>query len=165
MDPPEYEWFYDVGANAIMVTTTTVVHIYFQLGRMHKVVEPNVLLAPAVIPEAPPTQPLAPWDFSLYPLLDIEIEPISPGLPSVEILPQLAISIIELSSTTTLVLMAASPLILEYHPDANPIYEKDPLKETSTVVSRAVDVTGPSRAHRVEVLSRNPYIICTAFVP
>ena len=82
-----------------------------------------------------------------------------------EILPQPIVLVIELSSTTTLVPMVASPLIPEYHPDANPIYEKDPLKETSTVVSRALDVTRPSHAHRVEVLSRHPYIICTPFVP
>ena len=78
MNPSEYEWFYDVGANAIMVTTTMVVHTNFHLGHMHEVAEPDIPLAPVVIPEAPLTPPLAPWDLPLSPLLDCEMEPMSP---------------------------------------------------------------------------------------
>ena len=37
MDPLEYEWFYNVSANAIVATTTTVVHIYLHFGHMHEV--------------------------------------------------------------------------------------------------------------------------------
>ena len=70
-----------------MAVATAVVHIYFHLGRMHEVVEPDPPLAPAVIFEAPPAQPLALWDLPLSPLPDIKIEPMSPSLPSMEILP------------------------------------------------------------------------------
>ena len=76
-------------------------------------------------------QPLAPWDFSLSPLPDIKMEPMSPGLPFIEILHSLAIPIIELSSTVTLVPMAVSPPILEYHLGASPTYEEDPSEEMS----------------------------------
>ena len=71
-----------------MVTTTTVVHSYFHLSRMHEVVELDPLLAPTVIPEAPPAQLLAPWDFPMSHLRNVEMDPMSPGLPSMEILPQ-----------------------------------------------------------------------------
>ena len=96
------------------------------------------------------------------------------GLYSVEILPQLTVSIIELSSTATPIPMAALPPILEYHPGANPMYEEDPLEETSTAASRAPDVAAASRApvmtesnHAplMEVLSRDPRIIHMPFVP
>ena len=87
MDPLEYEWFFNVGGNTIMAMTTTVVHTYFHLGRMHKVVEVDIPLAPVVIPEALLSPPLAPWDLLLSTLPDFDMEPMSPGLPSVEILP------------------------------------------------------------------------------
>ena len=87
--------------------TITVVHTYFYLGRMHEVAESNILPAPAVIPEALSAQPLAPWDYPLSLLPDIEMEPTSPGLPSVETLPLLATLVIELISTVTPALMAA----------------------------------------------------------
>ena len=35
MDPPKYKWYYDADKEAIMATTTAVVHTYFYLGRMH----------------------------------------------------------------------------------------------------------------------------------
>ena len=53
MDPLEHVWSYDKGTNTIMVATTTVVHTYINLGRMHEVAEPDIPLAPTVIPEAP----------------------------------------------------------------------------------------------------------------
>ena len=90
MDPPEFEWAYNEDAHAIMATTTTVVHTYFHLGCMHEMVEPDPPLAPAVIAEAPPAQPLAPWDFPMSPLPNVEMELMSPSLPSMEILPQLS---------------------------------------------------------------------------
>ena len=73
---PQYKWYYDAEEDAIMATTTTVVHTYFYLG--HKVVEPNIPPAASVIPKASSAQPLASWDFPLLPLLDIEMEPTSP---------------------------------------------------------------------------------------
>ena len=83
MDPLEYEWFYDTDMDAIMVTTTTIVHTYFHLGRIHGLVEPDISPALIVILEAPLAPLLAPWDLSLSPLPNIEMEPISPGLPLV----------------------------------------------------------------------------------
>ena len=67
--------------------------------------------------------------------------------------------VIELRSTTTLVSMATSPSIPEYHLDASPIDEEDLSKDASTTVSRTPDIAGPSRTRRVEVISRHPYII------
>ena len=89
----------------------------------------------------------------------------SPGLPFVEILASLLSPVIELSSITTLVLMAAPPSILDYHLGTSPIYEEDPLEETSITVSHVADVVGPNHARRVEVLSKHPRIIHTPFVP
>ena len=60
MDPLEYEWTYDAGAQAIVAMTTIVVRIYCHLGRMHEVVELDPPLALTIIPEAPPAQPIAP---------------------------------------------------------------------------------------------------------
>ena len=111
MDPLEYESFYDVDANSIVAMTTTIVHTYFYLGCMHKVAKPAPPLALAIILEAPLAQPVAPWDFPLSPLPDIEMESVPLGLHSVEILSQPTISAIELSSTATLVPKAASPPI------------------------------------------------------
>ena len=107
-----------------MATTTTVVHTYIHLGRIHEVVEPDIPLAPAVIPEALLEQPLGPWDFPLSILLEIKMELVSPRLLSVEILPPLAIPIIKLSSTTTPIPMAASSPIPEYHLAASITYEE-----------------------------------------
>ena len=84
MDPLVFEWAYDEEAQATVVTTTTIIHTYFYPGRIHEEVEPNILLTSAVVPEAPLGQLLGPWDFPLSPLPNIEIEPMSPGLPSVE---------------------------------------------------------------------------------
>ena len=92
-----------------MPTTTTVVHTYFYLGRMHGLEEPNVPLALAVIPEARPMPPLAPWDLPLSPLPNIKMKPMSLRLPSVESLALPAIPVIELSSTATPIMMDASP--------------------------------------------------------
>ena len=82
-----------------------------------------------------------------------------------EILPQPIVLVIELSSTTTLVPMVASPLIPEYHPDASPIDEEDPSEEASTMASRAPDISSPSRTRRVEVISWHPGIIRIPHVP
>ena len=60
MDPPEYEWHYDACKEAIMATTTTVVHTYFYFGRMYRFEEPDLPPVPTVIPETPSAQPLAP---------------------------------------------------------------------------------------------------------
>ena len=81
-----------------------------------------------------------------------------------EILPQPAISVIELSSTTTQILMVASPPILDYHLGASPTYEEDPSEETSTATSHAPNIAWPSCAYRVEVLSRHLRIIHTPLV-
>ena len=165
MDPPEYEWYYNADEEAIVAMTTIVVHTYFYLGRMHGVEEPDIPPILAVIPEAPLMQPLAPWDFPLSLLSDIGMEPISPGLPSIKILPPLAVLIIKMSSTVTLVPMAVWPPILEYHPGASPTYEEDPSEEMSMAVSRVPGVAELSCAHRAEVLSREPNIIRTPFIP
>ena len=101
----------------------------------------------------------------MSPLSDTEMEPMSSELPFVEIMPPLVIPIIELSSTTTPVSIAASPPIPEYHPAASPAYEEDPSEETSTATSRIPNDVGSSRVHRVEVLSKHPRIIHTPFVP
>ena len=93
------------------------------------------------------------------------MEPMSPGLPSMEILPQLAVTVIELSSTTTPVSMAALPPIPDYHPSASPIYEEDPSEKVTTTVSCAPDITGPSHTHQMEVISRHLCIIRTPYVP
>ena len=76
VDPPEFEWAYDEDAHAMVATSTMVVHIYFHLSRMHEVVEPDPPLASAIIPKACLAQPLAPWDFPMSPLPNIEMEPI-----------------------------------------------------------------------------------------
>ena len=65
MDQPKYKWYYDVDEETIVVMTTMVVHTYFQLGHMHGVVESDIPPTSAVIPEARPAKPLAPWDFPL----------------------------------------------------------------------------------------------------
>ena len=78
IDLLEHVWSYNEGTNTIVATTTTVVHTYINLSCMREVVEPNVPLAIVVIPKAPPSQPLAPWDFPLSPLPDIGIEPMFP---------------------------------------------------------------------------------------
>ena len=109
MDPPEYEWSYDIGTNAIVATTTTVIRTYLYLSRMHKIADPDVPLALVDILELLPTPSLAPWNLSLLPLPNFKIESMSPGLLSVKILPQPAVSVIELSSTTTPVMVATSP--------------------------------------------------------
>ena len=88
MDPLKHAWFYDVSTNIIVATTTTVVRMYMQLSRMHEVAEPDVPLAFVVIPEALLGQPLSPWDFPLSSLLDIDMEPMYPELPSIEIQPR-----------------------------------------------------------------------------
>ena len=54
IDPPEYEWFYAAGANVIVVMTTTVLHTYFHLGRMHEVAEPDLPLALPSFSRHPP---------------------------------------------------------------------------------------------------------------
>ena len=108
MDPLEYKWHYNADKEAIMAMTTTVIHTYSYLGRMHGVEEPDISLVPTVILEAPPMPPLAPWDLPRSPFPDIKIEPMSPELPSIEILPSLVIPGIELSPTTTPMMMDAS---------------------------------------------------------
>ena len=85
MDPPQCEWTYDEDAQAIVVTTTTVVCSYFYPGSIYEEVELNILLAHAVIPEAPLRQPLGPWDFLPKPLSDIKMEPMSPELLAIPI--------------------------------------------------------------------------------
>ena len=87
MDPPQCEWSYDEDAQAIVAMTTTVVRTYFYLSRVHEEVELDILLAPAVIPEAPLGQPLGPWNFPPKPLLDIEMEPMSLELLVAELQP------------------------------------------------------------------------------
>ena len=76
-----------LGANAIVATTTMVVHTYFHPNHMHEVAKLDIPLAPAVLDEALPTPLVAPWDLPLLPLPNFEMEPMSPRLPSVEILP------------------------------------------------------------------------------
>ena len=58
MDPPQCEWTYDEGAQAIVATTTTLVRTYFYLGRMHEGVESDVPPASIDVPEALLRQPL-----------------------------------------------------------------------------------------------------------
>ena len=53
MHSPEYKWFYDANMDAIVATTTMVIHTYFHLGHMHGVVEPDISPTLKVIPEAP----------------------------------------------------------------------------------------------------------------
>ena len=54
MNPPVSEWAYDEEAQAIMVTTTTVVHTYFYPGRIYEEVEPDIPPAPAIVPDVTP---------------------------------------------------------------------------------------------------------------
>ena len=86
--------------------------------------------ASADVPAAYLRQPLGPWDFTLEPLPDVEMEPISPELLAVEALPQPVIPMIELSATTSRGTTAASPLYPEYHPEAAPtswpLYQAEP---------------------------------------
>ena len=60
MDPPQCEWTYDEGAQAIVATTTMLVHTYFYPSHVREEVEPDISLAPAIIIEAPLRQPLGP---------------------------------------------------------------------------------------------------------
>ena len=155
MDLSGYEWSYDVSTNAIVTMTTTVVHTYFHLGHMHEITEPNVPLAPANTPEALPAPPLALWDLPLSQLTNFKMKPMSLALPSVEILPQLAIPVIELSSTATLMMVAAFPPYLEYHPGVTPTHVEDSSQELSTATSHTLHMVEFSRCTpRVEVLSR-----------
>ena len=136
----------------------------FHLGRMHEIVAPEPPFAVAAdIPEAPPVPPLAPWDFPLSPLPNVEMEPMSPGLPSMEILPPPVIPVIDLSSALTPTPMNASPPVPIYHPLASPAKE-DPFEEASTVASRAPEVAGSSRRRPIEILSRHPRIIRTPHI-
>ena len=136
----------------------------FHLGCMHKVAEPNVPLAPANILEAPPAPPLALWDLPLLPLPNFKMEPISPGLLLVGILPQPAILVIELSSLTAPMIVAASPLYLEYHLGVTLTHEEDPFEELSTASCTLQVAESSHHAPRVEVLSRHPCIIRTPSV-
>ena len=142
-----------------------VVRTYFNLGCMHKVAEPNFPLIPVVISETLLAPPLAPWDLPLSPLPEFEVELMSPELPLVETQPQLLISIIELSSTATPRIVAASPPYPEYHPGVTSTYEKDPSEELSFVAScTPQEAESNRRACHIEVLSRHPRIIRTPFV-
>ena len=59
-----------------------------------------------------------------------------------------AVRVIELSSTTTLVMMVVSLLQLEHHPGVILTYEEDPSKELSIAVSHAPHVAKPSYVPR-----------------
>ena len=148
-----------------MATTTTVVYTFFYLGGMHGVDELDVPPALVVILEAPPTPPLDPWDVPLSPLPDIEMEPMSLVLPSLEILPLPIVPVVKLSSNVTPVMMVVSPLYLKYHPGVTLTYKEDPSEESSTTASHTPHIAKPSHALRVEVLRKEPHIIHTPFVP
>ena len=78
----------------------------------------------------------------------------SPGLPLVEILPPLAVLVIELSSIATPMMMDASPTYLECHQGITPTYEEDRFEELSTAMSCTPQVFESSCAAHVEVLNR-----------
>ena len=75
------------------------------------------------------------------------------------------IPIIELNSTATLGVAAASLPYPEYHPEVTPTSEEDLSKEHSFAASCALH-GAKSGCHfcRIDVLSRNPCIIRTPFV-
>ena len=149
-----------------MATTITVVHTYFYPGHIYDKVELDIPPTPVVIPEALLRQPLGPWDFPLSPLPNTEMETKSPGLPSIEPQLQPAILVIELNSTATPKVVATSPPYLEYHLEVTPMSEEDPSEEQSSAMSYALHGAEFDRHfHCIEVLSRNPCIICTPFVP
>ena len=124
------------------------------------VVSPVLPLAPEDFPRAFLGQPLGPWDFPPEPLSDFQMEPMSPVLPPFK--PQPVVLVIELSSMATPRVAAASPLLSEYHPGANPSSEEDPSKEQSSAASCTPHEAGPSRrARRIEVISQHPLRIHT----
>ena len=65
-----------------------VVRTYFYPGCVRGEVKLDIPLALAIIPEAPLGQTLGPRDFLPEPLPDIEMELMSPELPTVELQPQ-----------------------------------------------------------------------------
>ena len=99
MDPPNYEWFYDLKHDAIMAMTTITTRIYVYLGCFHDTsfssalsvltASPAALPAPSADPVQPQTPPVPP-----------EFKPVSLGLPSLEPMPP-EVPMIELSSTST----------------------------------------------------------------
>ena len=113
----------------------------------------------------PPASPLALWDLSLSLLPGIEMEAMFPRLPSAEVLPPPIVPVIELSSSTTPMMMDSSPPYPKYHPSTTPTYKEDPFEELSTAASCPPRDTRPSHARRVGVLSRQPRIIHTLFIP
>ena len=165
MDPPKHKWYDGVKGDVIMAMTTTVVHSFFYHGQMHGMDEPYVPPVPVVIPKAQPAPPLDPQDVSLSLLLGIEMEPISPRLSSLEILPLLVVSAVELSSIVASVMMVVSPPYPKYHSGITLAYEEDPSKKSSIATSHTSHVAKPSYAPSVNVLSKKPCIIRTPFVP
>ena len=76
------------------------------------------------------------------------------------------IPITELSSTATPRTATASPPYPEYHLGVTPTSEEDPSEEQSSAVNCTLHEAESSRyVRRIEVLSRNPRIIYTPFMP
>ena len=144
MNPPHCEWSYNENAQAIVAMTTTVVHTYLYPGRMYEGVEADVPLAPADVLVAYLGQPLGPWNFPPEPLLDIEMEPMSPELLAAEPPPQPVIPMIELSTTTSRETIVVSPLYPEHHPEVAPTSEEDHSEEQSTAASWVPNQAKPS---------------------